>query len=187
MRSEVKRLAEEYKTRLRKKIRSDFIKVANEVNNEMFTEVQIMFDSFIRQFYSSYLTEIYVRHGQVYPGTGTGENLYNGKQFRRTGGYNPTLTIDFNGSKMSGDYPAGGSPDQVLESVMNGIRFPFDRPHGVAGAMTWVGDYSSTLTGRTYHGTMLEAFNDFVNNFDDIVEPIFYQKWAALGWPIPKR
>ena len=186
MRSEVKRLAEEYKTRLRKKIRSDFIKVANEVNNEMFTEVQIMFDSFIGQFYS-YSTDVYVRHGQVRPGTGTGENLYNGKQFRRTGGYNPTLTIDFNGSQMSGGYPAGGTPDQVLDSVMQGIRFPFSRPYGTTGAMTWIGSYSSTLTGRTYHGTMREAFNDFVNNFDDIVEPIFYQKWTALGWPIPQK
>lgn len=181
MRQITKQLADAYRKKYRNKLMSDVIKVANETNNEMFTEVNIMYDSLIAQFYNSYSPDYYIRHGAVRPGEG-GTNLYNGKQFRKRGGYNPTLTIDFSGAEMASEnYKV--SADTVLDFVMDGIRFPSTRR---TPGLYWSGEYHSSLTGITYTGTIKEMFDIFVNDFDDIAGKVFFEKWNALGWPTPK-
>ena len=176
---------EKYKKKKKEELLRDFVKVANLTNNEMYDEMNYMYDSFIRQFYAGYLTEVYIRHGEGDPGTGTGVNLYKGKnQIKRRGGASPSLIIEFTGEDMENYHR--DSADTVLAQVMMGIRFPFSRNGGLSNPMTWHGVYRSSLLNKTYDTTMENAFNDIINNFDDTVAPVFWGHWIDSGWFKPK-
>ena len=170
----LQRIADKYKKRARQQLDGDITKTLNYTRNEMYNEAINMFDAFIDQFYS-YITSVYIRHGEGFPGTGHGTNLYKGKQIRKVGtNYSPALSIEFSGMDMEGGYEYD-SPGVVLSDVMSGIRFP---EHGVQ--MTWSGEY----VGKdfSYAGVPERAFEIFERNFDTIALDIFYEKWKDMGW-----
>jgi len=168
----LRRVANEYKRKMKKEIRKDIIRASVYTRNEMYDEATRMYDTFIDQFYS-YETTAYIRHGQSRSGTGNGENLYRGQQIRKYGSpTNPKLSINFSGVDMQDGYEYH-SPGQVLESVMSGIRFPFRE-------MTWSGSYDGKYF--SYSGEPKRAFDLFEHNFYIIAKDIFMGKWREFGW-----
>lgn len=151
------------------KFENDFIEVANEVNELYFNQANKMFDSFIAQYYS-YITSSYVRHWEGKPGTGKGTNLYYAKNFKIHRGKDPyfELYIEAN-SRMADDYQHD-SADQVIQNVMDGIR-------GVPPY--WVRSWSGTYSSRwfQFEGTPTDAFRTFLDNYEDMMYPVFMRRW----------
>ena len=127
-----------------------------ETFNELYEEAVNMYDKLIEDYYK-YKTTSYYRH-HVGIGTGTGENLYYGKQISINYGFIPELIIDFSGSNMDGYKNA--SADEVLTQVMHGIR-------GVPPKgwwTTWHGNYD----GKYFSAGGVDvttAFKLFKDNF----------------------
>ena len=172
MGSLLREIANEYRRKQRKQLQGDIIRASVYTRDEMYDEAVKMYNTFIDQFYA-YETTVYIRHGQVRPGTGVGENLYRGQRIRKSGGgFNPKLTIEFSGMNMQGGY-SHNTASEVLESVMSGIRFPIRE-------MTWSGEYRGKYF--SYSGEPQRAFDIFERNFDSIAEIIFMDKWREFGW-----
>ena len=170
----LRELADRYKKKVKKKLNGDITKALNYTRDEMYDEAVNMFNSFIDQFYS-YETKVYIRHGEVFPGTGHGTNLYRGRQIRKVGTtYNPKLSVEFSGVRMEGGYQHD-TPEEVLNYVMSGIRFPI---HGAE--MTWSGQYAGKYF--SYTGVPEQAFEYFGQNYNKIGLEIFYEKWHEFGW-----
>ena len=142
----------------------------NSINNtfeELYTEAVNMYDALIEDYYK-YKTTSYYRH-HVGIGTGTGENLYFGKQISWQSGFVPKLTLDFSGENM--DKYRHNSTDEVLDMVMNGIR-------GIPSKgwwTTWKGSYNGKYfsVGGVDVAT---AFNLYRDNFRYLSRFIFKEK-----------
>ena len=142
-------------------------KSINRTFEELHEESVNMYDALIEEYYK-YKTTSYYRH-HVGIGTGTGENLYFGKQIHLTNGYIPQLKIGFSGKDMDGY--KHNSPDEVLDMVMNGIR-------GVPSKgwqTTWKGSYDGKYfsVGGVDVAT---AFSLFEDNFGYLSRYIFKEK-----------
>ncbi len=151
---------------------SQWTKAINYTYRELYKEATAMYDTYIDQYYR-YKTKSYIRHGESYPGTMRGINLYRGQQIKFSPGLLPSLDIRFSGEDMD-DYQHN-SPDEVLSMVTRGIR-------GVPGRgwwETWTGSY----TGKwfSFSGTMSNAFNTFDDRFEDMEEYIFFKKLNSIG------
>ena len=159
-----------------KKFDKDFPIAANYANDKMYEEAWKMYDSFIDQYYQGYATHTYIRHGETKPGTRHGINLYRGSQIRRKGKgtKNPSLIIEFSGEDMEDDYQYD-SADFVLQNVMAGYR-------GIPGY--WIESWGGTYDGKyfQYSGTPERAFDIFNEQYNNIMMPIFFEKWRSLGW-----
>lgn len=142
-------------------------KSVNKTFEELHEEAVNMYDSLIEQYYK-YETKSYYRH-HVGIGTGTGENLYYGKQITWNSGYIPQLSIKFSGENM--DNYRHNSSDEVLNMVMHGIR-------GVPSKgwwTTWKGSYN----GKYFSVGGVDvttAFNLFEDNFEYLSRYIFKEK-----------
>jgi hypothetical protein len=126
-----------------------------------------MYDALIEEYYK-YKTSSYYRH-HVGIGTGTGENLYYGKQFDLSHCYIPQLSIRFSGTDMDGY--RNSSTDEVLSNVLHGVR-------GVPSKgwqTTWNGSYNGKYfsVGGVDVAT---AFNLFEENFGHLSRYIFKEK-----------
>lgn len=147
--------------------------LANEYNKAMKKlkrEAEKMYDSFIDQFYS-YKTRSYVRHGQTRPGTGTGINLYRGQQIRiektKHNGFTlDNLVIEFNGLDMESKKYRYNTADEVLDYVMNGIRFTHKFESD--WTMTWEGNYDGEYYS-SLNQNMKQAFDGFINKKQDMI------------------
>ena len=169
-----KEAQEDFKKRFTENAISQWSKAINYTYRELYKEAVSMYDSFIDQYYK-YKTKSYVRHGESYPGTMRGINLYRGQQIKFYPGLTPTLEINFSGDDMESYRYQHNSPDEVLNMVMSGVR-------GVPGkgwSETWHGSY----TGRwfSFSGTMMNAFNIFDDKFEDMEEYIFFKKLNSIG------
>ena len=160
------------------KFERDWIEVSNEVNDIYYKETVRMYNSLIEQYYK-YKTKSYIRHGEGKPGTCEGSNLLAGKKIKKHTGKIPYIEIDFNSIGMIGGYQRD-DPSQVLENVMNGIR-------GVPPywTMEWSGEYGKgRYTSRYLHyeGTPTEMFDNFLDDYDDLMTPVFMRRWKKKGW-----
>lgn len=155
------------------KFETDFYTVSNSVNELYFKQVNKMYDVFIKQYYR-YKTRSYIRHWEQRPGTQKGSNLYYGKNFKIHRGKSPYFELLLDTSKMADDYQHD-SASEVLENVLNGIR-------GVPPY--WVQDWSGEYKSRYYEfsGTPSDAFSDFIDNYEDMMYPVFMRRWKKLGW-----
>lgn len=164
--------AEEQVKQYQEKFDNDFLKVANDVNDLYFKEVNKIYDSFIEQYYSSYETSSYIRHWEGVPGTKHGTNLLYGKQNKIHRGKDPYFEIDYNASDMADDYKYN-SADQVLTQVMVGIR-------GVPPywSQLWYGKYNS----RYFHytGALMDAYDYFLSNYKTMMRPVFMRRWKKI-------
>lgn len=154
----------------------DLYKAAGVAIDELYREASHMYDSFIDQYYS-YATKSYIRHGESYPGTQRGINLYRGTQIDKDNTNSLYLHLKFDGSDMEGYRRKGVSTDFVLESMFQGYRgLPW-------GQWTeWVGSYEGRYF--SYTGTPLEAFTAFNENFSDIANEIIREEMRDMGWNI---
>ena len=142
-------------------------KCINETYEELYDEATNMYDKLIEDFYK-YKTKSYYRH-HVGIGTGTGENLYFGKQFELQRGTIPSLHLDFSGKDMDGYRTV--TTDDVLANVMNGIRGVPEKGWWT----TWHGSYDGKYF--SVGGTdITTAFNIFEDNLEHIKRYIFYEK-----------
>lgn len=155
-----------------KTAKSDFWKVIQDVNKELYQEARSMYYSFIDQFYK-YKTTSYIRHSQPRPGTQKGVNLYFGTQIKMIHGKRPKLVVAFDASDMDGGYQYDDK-ETVLDLVMGGIRFTGEQ------TMYWRGSYSGKYFG--YVGTPEGAFNLFNDTFDSVAASVFYPLWAKFGY-----
>ena len=157
-----------------KEAKKDYKKVVNELNKELHEELVNMYDTFIDQFYS-YKTTSYIRHGQTKPGTQSGESLYRAQNITMRGGsYNPRLLVNFSPEDMDVSYRFDSAPD-VFNYVMYGIRFPY-----FDNASNWIGEYHGKYF--SFKGTPKHAFQAFNDNFNEIAEKGFREKWAKTRW-----
>ena len=155
------------------KFEKDFKIVANEVNDLYFKQANKMYDTFIKQYYT-YQTSSYIRHWEGAPGTCNGTNLYYGKDFKIHRGKFPWFELNINSNRMANDYQHD-SADQVLQNVMNGIR-------GVPPY--WFQPWRGTYTSRYfyYQGEPARAFRTFIDNYEEMMYPVFMRRWRKLGW-----
>ena len=166
----IKKMQEDLEDRLQlfeKESNTIWMKSINSTFEELYKEAVNMYDTLIEEYYK-YKTTSYYRH-HVGIGTGTGENLYFGKQFTLTSGLIPELSMDFSGKDM--DKYQYNSTDEVLDMVMHGIR-------GVPSKgwwTTWKGSYNGKYfsVGGVDIAT---AFNAFYQNFDYLSRYIFKEK-----------
>ena len=94
MEDELTAAEQAYIDKIMDEFRKEFPKIANEVNEIYWKNINNMFDSFIEQYYK-YKTLSYVRHFQQKPGTGTGEHLQLAKNFKI---HNRSRYFQFEGS-----------------------------------------------------------------------------------------
>lgn len=165
-------IIEEARIQLRKEVFDSYEISINYAYRTLYEEAVRMYDSFIEQYYL-YETKSYYRH-YVGVGTGTGENLYYGKQFNYVPGLHPSLTIEFSGDDMASYKKA--STMHVLSLVMKGIR---GIPSNKGWWRYWTGEYICDYF--QINGTMETAFNVFEMIFDDMVDELFYKKLNALS------
>lgn len=163
----------EYVESMLAKAESDLEIVMNEVNELYFKQANKMYDTFIKQYYK-YKTISYIRHWEGAPGTRKGTNLYYGKRFKIHRGKHPYFEINIDSSRMANDYQRD-SASQVLQNVLNGIR-------GVPPYWfePWVGNYKSRYF--EYQGDPAKAFATFLDNYEDMMYPVFMRRWKKLGW-----
>lgn len=164
-------LIEKLKKDLIEQANNDFKDAMEYTIGEVETEARKMYDTMITEFYS-YKTVSYIRHWEQVPGTQKGSNLYyaNNIKKRHSNGI-AYLYINFNSDEMAGGYQ-WDDPAGVLKSVIEGGRGPLMEP--------WEGHYVGKYF--SFSGTIEDAFNKFVADYDDIIFPIFEKKWHALGW-----
>lgn len=155
------------------KFEKDYTRIANEVNDIYYNDVDKMYDSFIQQYYT-YHTKSYIRHWEGVPGTGKGTNLLYGKQFKKHKGKDPYFEIRYDGSDMAGDYQHDNA-DDVISQVASGIR-------GVSPywTMPWSGKYNSRYFH--YSGTLDGAIETYLDTFEDRMTPVFMRRWRKAGW-----
>lgn len=166
-------ILDDYINGLLEKFDNDFTRVANEVNELYFKEINKIYDSFIKQFYS-YKTKAYVRHWEQFTGTKKGTNLYYGNQNKIHKGRDPYFEIEYSGDKMAGGYEHN-SPEEVLSGVAMGIRgvYPF-------WYKSWTGVYNSRYF--KYRGTLDGAYYTFLEEYDSMMTPVFMRRWKKAGW-----
>lgn len=157
----------------------DFLKCARKTNKLMFKEVDNMYHTLIETFYE-YHTVWYIRHEEVWPGTEHGENLFKGSRFKmdQDNRISPRLYVEFSGANMDGGYKFH-TPDQVLNYVMNGVRFKMES--GDSNEIMTVDPASMVYHGTyfSYHGgTIRDAFDTFIHNWNDISSEAFYSMWG---------
>lgn len=168
------KLIEDISSQITNKFERDFYDVSNEVNELYFKEANKIYESFITQYYASYRTSFYIRHWEGVPGTRHGSNLLYGNQNKIHRGMSPYFEINYNGTDMADDYQHN-SADQVLMQVAVGIR-------GVPPywSQLWHGTYNS----RYFHytGSLMDAYDYFLANYEEIMYPVFMRRWKKLGW-----
>ena len=171
------KIMENYVSNTMELLKKDIDKSIRYANNELYEEVNKMYDSFIEQFYE-YETTSYIRHWEGVAGTRTGQNLYLGKCIRKYNGWKPTLSIllpeDIGySSTMNGGYQYD-KPEDVLDYVVNGYRFPYQFKHlkepKKKDVMIWTGIYNGKYFN--YKGTMRDAFDEFDEKFDELATEI---------------
>lgn len=157
---------------------NDSIKRASKI---MLDEINNMYHSFIEQFYSSYTTTSYIRHGTSKPGVGYGYALYRANRSRVSGTKHPVIHIDIAGSYMQESYEYH-SADEVFDFVSDDIRF-------TAGGIV-KGKYNADRKGQPWQFTMgwhgsyygryfdfdcsiEEAFDSLVTNWDKYAMYVF--------------
>jgi len=157
---------------------NDFMACARETNNAIYDEVVDMYNTFIEEFYS-YRTTSYIRFLEGKPGTGEGSNLLDGKKFKKNNraSHSPKLIIEFSGEGIV-DYNRHrwDTPDQILDCVMHGIRFPYAT--GASGPM--MVETPFVYNGKYWHynfDTIQEAFDNFGRQWDSISQDAFYSRW----------
>ena len=162
----------------------DFYKCARKTNNILYKDITEMYDTLITQFYK-YHTTSYIRHWEGVPGTEQGQNLYFGKKFAKDNDnrISPRLIVDFSGEGMDGGYEYD-TPDQVLECVMHGIRFPFGVPvaNGKQYGALMVDPSEMHYKGQAFsfsNGTINDAFDKFDREFPDLSANVFYGMWGS--------
>lgn len=151
----------------------DFYAVTNEVNDLYFKEVNKIYDSFIKEFYTK-ATERYIRHWEGRPGTGKGTNLYYGNQNKIHRGKDPYFEINYDSSNMADDYKFN-SASFVLEGIVNGANIIT----GDKGGTIWRRDWSYSYKSRyfSYSGTLKGAYESFLSNYASFMEPVFIRRW----------
>ena len=179
MADEVDKLINEIVDYYVQKAEEDFPIASTFANNEMYDELNKMYDSFIRQFYR-YETQSYIRHWEGSPGTKTGTNLYYGNQIKKRMSYGlPYLEIDFDARNMAGY--RRDSADTVLNQVMSGEL----QVHGSKGYVVYSREWTGSFRGKyfSYTGKMDDAFSRFYDKYEDHYLSAFMIKWRQLGWP----
>lgn len=170
---------------MKKQMRKDFNKTLERVSDRMVLEAQLMYDTFIDQFYA-YSTSVYTRHGEGV-GTQTGHNLYRGQQIEKIyKGDMPGVKIEFSAKKMDGGYHHGykrfpqDSAEDVLNMVLLGWRFPYPDSRHFGDGLSWSGSYRGSFFN--FDGTPFDAFQKFEKDFDKNSEKLFMEIWDKLDW-----
>ena len=165
LKKDIKRKVISYVNRRVKKIN----KAISYAMDEIYNEARDMYNSFIEQFYL-YETRSYIRHGEGFPGTKDGTNLYKANLIS----YDPknmTLDLNISADKMEGGYQHDSAED-VLLKVTKGYRFKY----GYFDAMEWRGSYNGKYI-NVDNTTIEEAFDWYTKNIPDIFEDIVKSKW----------
>ena len=151
-------------------------KASNSSIEELYREAGRIYDSFIDYFYSDYETTSYIRHDTSVPGTRNGLNLYRGQDIRldRSSDYYQ-LILNFTGKDMKGGYEYH-TASQVLDYVMQGYRFY--KSDGNPLNLVWRHSYHSSFI-KVDDSTIDEAFDVFIDNWDDNYNRLFKQKWKT--------
>lgn len=160
-----------------KKANNDFMACARRTNKIILNDITKMYKVFIEQFYY-YQTTSYVRHFEGKPGTRRGENLLYGQNFRidNRASHSPKLYVEFSGDEMVGGYEHD-SPDQVLDCVLAGIRFPYAT--GESGPMIENTTFEYYSKYFQYKGeTIRDAFDEFERRWDKTSSDAFYSMWG---------
>lgn len=173
----IKKSIDDAMEQVSKDLKSSIVKT----NNILYEEAVNMYDSYIRRFYE-YETTSYIRDYEGQPGTKEGSYLYEGKKgaIAKKNGHNPILMVDpylfgRNMPERQKDYQYD-SPERVMELVSKGIRFYHDNI-----LYTW----SYLYKGKYFEfsgGSMLDAFNEFNNQFDDLAESLIRKEMNKLGY-----
>ena len=181
----ISRAVDDYINDRLKQVTKDFYNTLNYVNEELVKEAQVMYDTFIDQFYA-YQTSSYSRHG-VGIGTQTGSNLYRGQDIKSVSkGKIPGVSIEFSADKMAGNYHHGyskfkqDSPEDVLNMVLLGWRFPYPDFRHFGDGLSWSGEYHGKYF--EFSGTPFDAFQKFEKDYNDNGKKIFDKVWDQLGW-----
>lgn len=161
-----------------KQAKKDYWSIISKINNEMYYEAIQMFNSYIDYFYS-YETTSYIRHGQSNPGTRNGLNLYRSFTIKKKNkGKTFSLYIKYSGEDMNRyderEYEYDKNPDNVLDYIFNGIRFPY------YNLMEWNYSYHSRYFSSS--GTFQQAIDKFDKDFYSIANQKFVKEWHKLGW-----
>lgn len=156
----------------------NLVKEHNAAMKKLKREAEKMYDSFLDQFYS-YRTKSYIRHSQTRPGTGTGINLYRGQHIRiekeKHNGFTlDNLVIEFNGLDMESKKYRYNTADEVLDYVMNGIRFTHEFESS-DWTMTWEGNYDGEYYS-SLNQNMKQSFDDFINSTSNMVFDLIEDK-----------
>lgn len=169
----------EHKKAVLKIYERDLSRAVRYANSELYKELNNMYDSYIKQYYL-YKTKYYIRHWEGRAGTMSGTNLYYGKDitYKQTG-RNPSLSIYFPGdanykNEMHGGYEYD-TPDDVLLNVFRGYR-------GIKGY--WIDEWDGHYEGKYFYfsGIMKNAFDTFINYFDDISSEIITNELRKMGY-----
>ena len=119
-----------------------------------YNELRIIFYNNIIQYYT-FITTVYIRHGEGSPGTGSGSNLLSADQIQLHGsGFSTQIIYSINSGAMSG-YPSVGT-DTVLDMVISGSR-PIGGGRGYMQFASWETTYSDSYI------TCLDTINDTAN------------------------
>lgn len=171
-----------------KRAMNDFRSCAIKTNKELHKEITQMYDTLIEQFYE-YKTTSYVRYLEHRKGTGEGTNLLYGKNFsmNNRASHSPKLIVEFSGEEIE-DYNRHrwDTPDQILDCVLHGIRFPYETRFNEEGERIassgpmWIDPKSLFYHGKYWSfngGTIQDAFDKFGQEWDRISSEAFYSRW----------
>lgn len=178
-----------------KEIRRQGIKIINGITKDLYKEAYQMYDSFIDQFYT-YETHSYWRHGAGI-GTRTGVTLYRASNFRYHQNKKGLDSFEFNIEDPSDDYPGSSTApggknkgtykyriptDEIYDYIINGKRFylEWDRVDGSGKSVIedlWSGHYDGKYFKTNGNTTILQAFNDFDDRYDDIAADLLKERF----------
>ena len=157
------------------KFDDDFVVAANHTTRLMEQEAKDLFNSMITQFYK-YHTTSYIRHWEGRPGTEEGQNLFSAFHMKKKHSGNlEYFDISMNANDMAGGYRRH-SKGQVFNYVYEGVRFSYKKSH-----MTWSGSYNGKYFS-CQNCTLESAFHKFFDEYEDMIIPVFMNKWRSLGW-----
>lgn len=157
------------------KFDDDFVVAANHTTRLMEQEAKDLFNSMITQFYK-YHTTSYIRHWEGRPGTEEGQNLFSAFHMKKKhSGKLEYFDISMNANDMAGGYRRH-SKEQVFNYVYEGVRFSYKKSH-----MTWSGSYNGKYFS-CQNCSLEGAFNKFFDEYEDMIIPVFMDRWRSLGW-----
>ena len=157
------------------KFDDDFVVAANHTTRLMEQEAKDLFNSMITQFYK-YHTTSYIRHWEGRPGTEEGQNLFSAFHMKKKhSGKLEYFDISMNANDMAGGYRRH-SKGQVFNYVYEGVRFSYKKSH-----MTWSGSYNGKYFS-CQNCSLEGAFNKLYDEYEDMIIPVFMDRWRSLGW-----